>query len=50
MIFCALIGNYFSADTGTYGVTISAVPEPSTWAAVGLGFGALAYLRRRRVA
>ena len=44
-------GGSYSSDIGVYSVTItSAVPEPSTWAVVGASAGALAFVRRRRVA
>ena len=43
-------GQSYSSDIGVYSVTISAVPEPSTWAVVGASTVALAFVRRRRVA
>ena len=45
--------NSFNQDqtTGTYSINIAPVPEPSTWAMVGLtGIAAAAYLRRRQQA
>jgi len=50
--------SFFSNDAGFYGgviggVTISAVPEPSTWAMMMLGFaglGFVTYLRRNKAA
>lgn len=38
--------NYIGIDT----LTVTAVPEPSTWAMFALGLGALAYYGRRRTA
>ena len=49
-------GQTYVPETGTYSITLTgastfAVPEPSTWATLALGTGALAlFLRRRRVA
>ncbi len=37
-------------DYGTGDLTITAVPEPSTWALIGAGLGGLLLLRRRRKA
>lgn len=39
----------YSTDAGTYNVTINAVPEPSTWAALALGgiAAGFTFLRRR---
>lgn len=38
------LSNYIGIDT----VTVTAVPEPSTWALMGLGLAGLAAMRRRR--
>jgi len=38
----------FSDNSGQFLITISAVPEPSTWAMMILGFGGLGFLAYRR--
>lgn len=39
-----------STDRALFGIAIAAVPEPSTWAMMLLGFGAVGYSVRRRTA
>jgi len=38
----------FSDNSGQFLITVSAVPEPSTWAMMILGFGGLGFLAYRR--
>ena len=41
-------GTVATGDDYASTFTVKAVPEPSTWAAVGLGFGGLAFVLRRK--
>jgi hypothetical protein len=39
---------YFNDNTGSLTLEVSAVPEPSTWAMLILGFVAIGFMARRR--